>query len=151
MTGSRENDAAAVLRALIRISRRGVADARTAGIRLSMTDQSIVGFIVDNPGSRSTDIAAEFRLNRSTMSRQLGNLMRLGVVREVTDGGGRGRPLELTEAGRVAYDESIGILQGVVAEHLDGWSDDEVAAFASALTRFNATAGRTSTPHKTED
>lgn len=140
MTGTRDDQAAQVLRALIRISRRGVADARTTGIPLSMTDQSIVAFIVDNPGTRSTDIAAEFRLNRSTVSRQLANLQVLGVVREVADGTGRGRPLELTPAGHEAYDESIGILQHVVDAHLSDWTDAEVEAFATALARFNAAA-----------
>ncbi|KQQ93831.1 hypothetical protein ASF62_06470 [Leifsonia sp. Leaf325] len=138
MTRQRDEHAASVLRALILISRRGVADARTAGIRLSLTDQSIVAFIVDNPGSRSTDIAREFLLNRSTVSRQLTNLMQIGVVREATDGSGRGRPLELTEAGWEAYRESLGILQNVVDAQLAEWTDGEVAAFAESLARFNA-------------
>ncbi|KQX08129.1 MULTISPECIES: MarR family winged helix-turn-helix transcriptional regulator [unclassified Leifsonia] len=138
MSEQRDEHAASVLRALIRISRRGVADARTAGIRLSLADQSIVAFIVDNPGSRSTDIAREFLLNRSTVSRQLANLTRLGVVREATDAAGRGRPLELTPAGWDAYRESLGILQNVVDAQMGDWSDAEVAAFAAALARFNA-------------
>ncbi|MET0784584.1 MAG: MarR family winged helix-turn-helix transcriptional regulator [Leifsonia flava] len=138
MARQRDEHAASVLRALIRISRRGVADARTAGIRLSLTDQSIVAFIVDNPGSRSTDIAREFLLNRSTVSRQLTNLVKLGVVREATDAGGRGRPLELTETGWEAYRESLGILQNVVDAQLADWTDGEVAAFAESLARFNA-------------
>lgn len=138
MARLRDEHAASVLRALIRISRRGVADARTAGIRLSLTDQSIVAFIVDNPGSRSTDIASEFLLNRSTVSRQLTNLVTLGVVREATDAAGRGRPLELTELGWEVYRESLGILQNVVDAQMADWTDAEVAAFAQALARFNA-------------
>ncbi|HEY1105788.1 MAG TPA: MarR family winged helix-turn-helix transcriptional regulator [Agromyces sp.] len=137
---TRDEHAAAILRELIVITRRGVADARTAPLSLSMTDQSILGFIVDHPGCRSVDIAEAFRLNRSTVSRQLAGLTRLGVVREVADASGRGRPLELTDAGWSAYDEAIELLQGVVGRHLDGWSDTEVARFATDLTRFNDAA-----------
>src|SRR5690349_18625680 len=103
-TASRDAATADILGALIVISRRGVADARTANLSLSLTDQSILGFIVDNPGCRSVDIAHAYRLNRSTVSRQLAGLTALGVVREATDAAGRGRPLELTDRGRAAYD-----------------------------------------------
>jgi len=137
---ARRSAGADILRALIVISRRGVADARIPDLSLSLTDQSILGYIVDHPGSRSTDIARAFRLNRSTVSRQLAGLIELGVVCEKTDASGRGRPLELTESGRAAYDEAIGILQGVVDEHLDGWTDAEVARFAHDLQRFNTSA-----------
>lgn len=135
-----------ILRALIVISRRGVADARIANISLSMTDQSILGYIVDHPGCRSIDIAQAFRLNRSTVSRQLSGLMKLGVVTEKTDASGRGRPLELTDSGWAAYDEAIGILQGVVDENLDDWTDAEVARFAHDLQRFNTGAAGENRP-----
>ncbi|GAA1939479.1 MarR family winged helix-turn-helix transcriptional regulator [Agromyces allii] len=140
-TAPRETATSDILGALIVVSRRGVADARTANLSLSMTDQSILGFIVDNPGCRSVDIAQAYRLNRSTVSRQLAGLVSLGVVREVADAAGRGRPLELTETGQAAYDEAIGILHGIVSRQLDGWSDAEVARFARDLQRFNV--GRT--------
>lgn len=140
-TPRRSDDAAHVLRELIVISRRGVADARTARVPLSMTEQSILGYLVENPGARSADIARAFRLNRSTVSRQLGALLRLGVVRELPDASGRGTPLELTEAGWAAYDEAIGILQQVVDRHLGDWTDAEVARFARDLGRFNRDVG----------
>lgn len=140
-----------ILRALIVISRRGVADARIANLSLSMTDQSILGYIVDHPGCRSTDIAQAFRLNRSTVSRQLAGLMKLGIVCETADASGRGRPLELTDSGWAAYDEAIGILQGVVDETLDDWTDAEVARFAHDLQRFNTgAAGETRPRHPIE-
>jgi DNA-binding MarR family transcriptional regulator len=137
----RASGAARVLRELIVVSRRGVADARTARIALSMTEQSILGYLVENPGARSADIARAFRLNRSTVSRQLGGLLRLGIVRELPDASGRGTPLELTEAGWAAYDEAIGILQGVVDRHLADWTDEEIARFAYDLHRFNRNVG----------
>ena len=148
---TRRSAGADILRALIVISRRGVADARVADLSLSMTDQSILGYIVDHPGSRSTDIAQAFRLNRSTVSRQLTGLIELGVVCEKTDASGRGRPLELTDSGWAAYNEAIAILQGVVDEHLDGWTDAEVTRFAHDLQRFNTgVSGETRPRHPLE-
>jgi DNA-binding MarR family transcriptional regulator len=138
-TASARDDATtAILGALITISRRGIADARTANLSLSMTDQSILGFIADNPGCRSVDIAQAYRLNRSTVSRQLAGLTALGVVREVPDASGRGRPLELTESGWAAYGDAIDVLQGIVSRQLDGWSDAQITRFARDLQRFNA-------------
>ncbi|GAB3599586.1 hypothetical protein GCM10027408_21720 [Microbacterium tumbae] len=102
-----------------------------------MTDQSIVGYIAERPGIRSIDIAQEFRLNRSTVSRQLAGLIELGLIRESAESAGRGRPLELTEAGSKAYRDTLLILQDVIDEHLAGWSDAEVARFARDLERFN--------------
>lgn len=135
----READTTRILNALILVSRRGVADARTAPTALSMTAQSIVAYIVGNPGCRAADIAREFRLNRSTLSRQIGDLLGAGLIRE-GDRPGRGRPLELTPAGERAYGETIEMLTGVVADALSTWSDDEVDRFAHDLTRFTTDA-----------
>jgi len=135
----RTTDTAQILSALILISRRGVSDARTPDIALSMTAQSIVGYIVDNPGCRAADIARDFRLNRSTVSRQLGDLVRAGLVSEV-EGPGRGRPLELTDAGAQAYRETIAVLTGAVADAMRDWSDGDVDRFAHDLARFTARA-----------
>ncbi|QAY59607.1 MarR family transcriptional regulator [Microbacterium protaetiae] len=136
---ARDTDTAEILGALILISRRGVADARTTGTALSMTAQSIIGYIVDNPGCRSADIARDFRLNRSTLSRQIGDLLGAGLVREAA-GPGRGRPLELTPAGERAYRETIAVLTGVVAEAIHEWTDAEVDRFARDLVRFTVGA-----------
>lgn len=134
--GTAERDRRAILRSLVTISRRGVADARRSETPLSMTDQSIVGFIADNESVRGVDVAGEFRLNRSTVSRQLAGLIRLGIVRESADAAGRGRPLELTEAGEDAYRETFGILQEIIDAQLAEWTDAEVARFAHDLARF---------------
>ncbi|MWB98156.1 MarR family winged helix-turn-helix transcriptional regulator [Agromyces seonyuensis] len=137
---ARETDARSILHSLIVVSRRGVADARRVRSSLSVVDQSLLTHLVDHPGTRAVDLAAAFRLNRSTVSRQVGGLVALGLVREA-DAEGRGRPLELTPAGRREYDAAIALLQADVAAQLDGWTDEEVARFAADLDRFEA-AGR---------
>lgn len=133
----RRSDSDAVLRSLVAITRRGLVDARAEEPRLSITDQSIVMAIADEPGIRSTDIARMFRLNRSTVSRQLSALVSLGLVQETPSVSGRGRPLELTAEGEEAFRNTLRSLQGVIDEHLAQWTDAEVQRFAHDLQRFD--------------
>ena len=134
---ARGRDSATVLRSLLAITRRGLVDARAGETRLSITDQSIVMAIADAPGIRSTDIAQMFRLNRSTVSRQLSSLIALGLVEELPATTGRGRPLALTTAGEDAFRRTLETLQGVIDTHLTEWSDAEVSRFAHDLQRFD--------------
>lgn len=139
--GSRAHDGAIILRSLVAISRRGLADARFGDMPLSVTEQSIVAAIAERPGIRSVDIARMFRLNRSTVSRQLAALVSLGVVRETAADGGRGRPLALTDTGVAAYHGTLDALQEIVDTHLAPWTDAEVARFAHDLARFDRSSG----------
>ncbi|MCK2028739.1 MarR family winged helix-turn-helix transcriptional regulator [Microbacterium galbinum] len=140
MDMDRQDHSMSVLRSLVAITRRGLADARDEETPLLMTEQSIMMAIAEQPGIRSTDIARMFRLNRSTVSRQLAALIRLGLVRETPNDTGRGRPLELTEDGADAFHRALTSLQRIVEAHLAPWSDDEVARFAHDLERFDRTA-----------
>ncbi|MFS0852275.1 MarR family winged helix-turn-helix transcriptional regulator [Microbacterium sp. 179-I 3D4 NHS] len=140
MANARQDDGAAILRALVAISRRGLADARSDETPLSVTEQSIVMAIAEQPGIRSIDIARMFRLNRSTVSRQLGALIDLGIVREASSDAGRGRPLELTPEGDAAYRGTLDTLQRIIDTHLASWTDAEVARFAHDLRRFDRAA-----------
>ncbi|WP_448720347.1 MarR family winged helix-turn-helix transcriptional regulator [Microbacterium natoriense] len=143
---TRRTDNETVLRSLLAITRRGLADARFGDAPLSITDQSIVMAIAEQPGIRSIDIARMFRLNRSTVSRQLGALIALGIVRETPEAPGRGRPLELTPSGRDAYRGTLHALQGVIQDHLAEWTDAEVARFANDLDRFDRGGGEGTRP-----
>lgn len=136
-SGARHSDSTSVLRSLVAITRRGLVDARAGEPRLTITDQSIVMAIADEPGIRSTDIARMFRLNRSTVSRQLSALVSLGLVQETPSSSGRGRPLELTAEGEDAFRGTMRSLQGVIDAHLTEWTDAEVARFAHDLERFD--------------
>lgn len=133
----RSTDSETVLRALVAISRRGLVDARFGDAPLSVTDQSIVMAIAEQPGIRSIDIAKMFRLNRSTVSRQLAGLTALGIVCEADAGSSRGRPLQLTPDGAAAYRGTLDALQAVIQNHLAQWTDAEVARFAHDLDRFD--------------
>ena len=134
---SRTADTSTVLRSLVAISRRGLVDARYDDAPLSITDQSIVMAIAQQPGIRSIDVARMFRLNRSTVSRQVAGLVALGLVQEVPSESRRGRPLELTPEGIAAYEGTLDTLRRAIEKQLASWSDDEVARFAHDLDRFD--------------
>jgi DNA-binding MarR family transcriptional regulator len=137
----RPDATADILRALVTITRRGVTDARAfaanaVGPQLTEAEQSIVAFIADNPHCRSTDVATAYRLNRSTVSRQLERLQSIGLVQVMPDVTGRGRPLELTGDGRAHYQHTMAYMRTVLADRIAEWSDEEVAGFATSLKRF---------------
>ncbi len=92
-----------------------------------------------HPGCRNVDIAAHFQLNKSTVSRQVANLVDLGLV-EIRDSGSdvRGQGLTLTDAGdrlrRRLADEVLAALN----ERLASWSEHDLQTFADLMERFNA-------------
>ncbi|MBF4600321.1 winged helix-turn-helix transcriptional regulator [Frigoribacterium sp. VKM Ac-1396] len=127
------------------VSRRAVARARHKSAPLSFVEHSLVTFIAANPGCRATDIAADFGLNRSTVSRQLGGLVELGLVEPgaaaVGTAGGearRGQALALTDRGRELLARSVDANRSALADRLAGWTAAEVDALAAALHRLNS-------------
>ena len=95
------------------------------------------------PGMRAADLAAHFGLDKSTLSRQLEQLISAGLLRR--DGerpGRRGVVLTLTAAGRQHLDAAGQAVRDRLAERLTDWDDRDIAAFAQLVTRFNRSAGR---------
>ncbi|WP_168203899.1 MarR family winged helix-turn-helix transcriptional regulator [Humibacter ginsenosidimutans] len=138
----RDTAVARILHELIVVARRGVISARVIeahsdGPDLTEAEQSILAYLAERPGIRSTDVASAFALNRSTVSRQLDRLIDLGLV-QVVDAAGRGRPLELTLLGHSLYEHTIARLRAETAQRMSGWSDAQVAEFAASLLRFNS-------------
>ena len=135
---SRDADIQAVFGHLQEVTRRGTARSRRLNEPLTFVEYSLVRFIEATAGARATDIATAFSLNRSTVSRQVNTLIELGLVRYVDhDEPGRGRVLDLTDHGRAQLAGAVEAQQKVLEGRMAGWTDDEVAAFATALARFN--------------
>jgi DNA-binding MarR family transcriptional regulator len=135
----RDADIQAVFDHLHEISRRANARSRNLGEPLTFVEHSLLRFIAATPGTRATDIAAAFSLNRSTVSRQVNTLIELGLVsyQDADGDAGRGRILVLTEHGRAQLARSAAVQHGIVTDRLSGWSDAEIATFAVALARYN--------------
>jgi DNA-binding MarR family transcriptional regulator len=138
----------AVYAELERVSRRAVARARARSAPLSFVEHSLVTFIASHPGCRAIDIAADFSLNRSTVSRQLAGLVELGLV--TTEGEEapagtpeprRGQVLALTSRGDELLARSVDANRAALAERLESWRDDEVDQLAASLHRLNTAFG----------
>jgi len=124
---------------LERVSRRAVARARRRSAPLSFVEHSLVTFIATHPGCRAVDIAADFGLNRSTVSRQLAGLLELGLVSTGGEAGGRrGQVLSLTPRGDELLARSTEANRAALAETLGEWRPAEIADLAAALRRLNS-------------
>ncbi|WP_146361463.1 MarR family winged helix-turn-helix transcriptional regulator [Arthrobacter yangruifuii] len=139
--GSSENPVGGVYDQIDTIYRRAVARSRRINAPLTQVEHSLLAYIGGHPGCRATDIAADFSLNRSTVSRQLRELAALGLVsaREEDQGQGRrGRILHVTDEGARRLERSLAVHREAVRSRLEGWSEAEVRDFLAALQRFNA-------------
>ena len=136
---SRDVDIQAVFGHLQEVTRRATARSRRLNEPLTFVEYSLIRFIEATPRTRATDIAAAFALNRSTVSRQVNTLIDLGLVRYVEhdDEPGRGRVLDLTDHGRAQLATAVEAQQTAIRDRVQGWTDDEVSAFAASLARFN--------------
>lgn len=78
----------------------------------------------------------------STISRQVAELVRRGLVRREPDpSDGRASLLAITDAGREVCERLRALRRDLLAAAVDGWADDELATFASLLSRFNDRLG----------
>lgn len=94
---------------------------------------------------RMVDLADEMGLDKSTMSRQVSGLMRLGLVQRSPDpDDGRAFLLELSDDGRRGLQAVAHQRHEFWMRRLDSWSTDEIGALADGLSRLataiNATA-----------
>ena len=110
---------------------------------LSLVAYTLLSQIDAMPGVRAADLAAHFGLDKSTLSRQLEQLTSAGLLRrEGERPGRRGYVLALTAAGRQHLDAAAQAVRDRLAERLTDWDDDDIAAFAQLVARFNRGAGR---------
>ncbi|WP_286344617.1 MarR family winged helix-turn-helix transcriptional regulator [Frondihabitans sucicola] len=123
------------------ISRRAVARNRRASAPLTVVQHTLLTFIAATRDCRAIDIAHSMRLNRSTVSRQVGDLQELGLVEIATapvPGTSRGQILVLSPRGRELLESSTRANQRELERRLADWSDDEIDRLARGLQRFNA-------------
>jgi DNA-binding MarR family transcriptional regulator len=115
---------------------RDVADDLHPG--LSVVAYTLLTEICLTPGMRAADLCAHFGLDKSTMSRQLEQLISAGLLRrEGERPGRRGNVLALTPAGEQHLAAAAQAVRCRLAERLTGWDDGDIASFAQLVTRFN--------------
>nr|WP_228046033.1 MarR family transcriptional regulator [Saccharopolyspora sp. HNM0983] len=86
------------------------------------------------------ELAQAYRLDLSTINRQVAPLVRQGLIERFADpGGGAARKLRPTELGRqeLAHDRE-GVC-AALAEVTEGWSPERLAQFRDLVGEFNRT------------
>jgi DNA-binding MarR family transcriptional regulator len=105
---------------------------------LSLVAYTLLTEIRLTPGTRAADLCAHFSLDKSTLSRQLEQLISAGLLRrEGERPGRRGTMLALTPAGERHLAAAAQAVRHRLAERLAGWDDGDIATFAQLVNRFN--------------
>jgi DNA-binding MarR family transcriptional regulator len=141
MESARQRRMGVVYAQLEALSRRAVGRSRRASAPLTIVQHTLLTYIAQTPACRSIDIAQAMRLNRSTVSRQVGDLLELGLVEIDTapvQGTSRGQILVLSDRGRELLASSTKANQRALEHRLADWTDDEIDRLARGLERFNA-------------
>jgi DNA-binding MarR family transcriptional regulator len=105
---------------------------------LSLVAYTLLTEIDLTPGTRAADLCAHFGLDKSTLSRQLDQLISAGLLRRDNERPGRrGSVLSLTPAGEQHLAAAAQAVRDRLAGRLTGWDDGDIATFAQLVTRFN--------------
>lgn len=137
MAHSRDESLEAIQRELTAFARRARATAARLHPELSLVSFTLLAHLEEQQGCRATDLAAHYMLDKSTVSRQVAALERLGFVERRPDPDDqRVRVLHPTAAGykvlAVAYERR----RELIRERLADWSQEDLSRFADYLTRY---------------
>lgn len=119
--------------------------ARTAVARmhpqLSLVAYTLLAHMSEHRDCRATDLAQAFLLDKSTVSRQVATLERLGLVeRRPEPADHRVQVLLPTAAGAALLAEANRAARHIVCGRLADWDDTDLERFAAYLTRYNDAA-----------
>lgn len=125
-------------------ARRARAAAARLHPELPLVSYTLLAHIDDQHGCRATDLAAHYMLDKSTVSRQIGALEKLGLVERHPDPADhRIQVLHPTEAGTRALTATQASRRVAYQERLAEWMADDLARFAEYLLRYNSSGGTT--------
>ncbi|MFF9507149.1 MarR family winged helix-turn-helix transcriptional regulator [Streptomyces sp. NPDC014724] len=147
--GEREESLDVIQRELTAFARRARAAAARLHPELPLVSYTLLAHIDDRQGCRATDLAAHYMLDKSTVSRQIGTLEKLGLVERHPDPDDhRIQVLHPTEAGTQALASTQASRRAAYQERLADWTADDLARFAEYLLRYNSAGGTSTTaPH----
>ncbi len=110
---------------------------------LSLVAYTLLARLDITPEARAADLAAHFGLDKSTVSRQLEQLISAGLLRrEGERPGRRGCRLALTDAGHRHLAAAAQAVRCQLADWLTDWDDRDLAAFGQLVSRFNQSTSR---------
>jgi len=106
-----------------------------------------LGVIARGEAVRVSDIAEQLRIDLSVASRQVAVLEASGWVTRASDpADGRARTLATTAAGRAVLSDTLARMADAYTDVLEGWSDDELSALQTVLSRLRQDFARVSEP-----
>lgn len=121
-----------------RVRRVMLERARQMHPDLQRASYLVLTYVAEFGPVRSSQVAEAFGLDKGTISRQVQQLIDLGLLERRTDPGDRRAALlTLTPEARERAAEVAGARRQVVAERLGDWSDDELEGFTSSFARYN--------------
>ncbi|MCX5398320.1 MarR family winged helix-turn-helix transcriptional regulator [Streptomyces sp. NBC_00102] len=138
-TDGREEYFDVIQRELTAFSRRARATAARLHPELTLVSQALLSYIHEENGCRATDLAAHYLLDKSTVSRQITALEKLGLIERHPDPEDqRIQVLHPTEAGLKALMSTQASRRAAYQERLADWTTEDLATFARSLLRYNA-------------
>ncbi|GAA0446541.1 MarR family winged helix-turn-helix transcriptional regulator [Streptomyces sp. NPDC046215] len=136
----RDESVETIQREMTAFARRARATAARMHPELSLVSFTLLAHLEDQRGCRATDLAAHYLLDKSTVSRQVAALERLGFVeRRLDPDDHRVQVLHLTESGAAMLARVGASRREVFRERLADWDEADLARFAGYLLRYNAT------------
>lgn len=120
------------------LSRHQIHSSQHAPDRLlDRSGYALLGRLEHGPLSLK-QLADAFRLDQSTVNRQINALRRDGLVERIADPeGGLALLLRPTRTGLARLRRDREVSRDQVGRVLDGWDPDEIAGFAALLRKFN--------------
>ncbi|MEU0721704.1 MarR family transcriptional regulator [Streptomyces lavendulocolor] len=141
MAAGRDESVDTIQRELTAFARRARATAARLHPELSLVSYTLLAHIDARQGCRATDLAAHYLLDKSTVSRQVATLEKLGLVERRPDPADhRVQVLHPTEAGTRVLSSTQASRRAAYQERLADWSTEDLDRFAAYLIRYNGSA-----------
>lgn len=129
-----------IQREMTAFARRARAAAARMHPELSLVSFTLLARLEDQGGCRATDLAAHYLLDKSTISRQIGALEKLGYIeRRVDPDDHRVQVLHPTASGSAVLARTTDHRREAFRERLTEWDAADLDRFAAYLLRHNAT------------
>jgi DNA-binding MarR family transcriptional regulator len=127
----------AIHRSIIAFSRSARTRANDMYEGLSFVAYTLLSYVDVTDCPHASDLAAEYGLDKSTVSRQLAELEESGLLRQVADPlHSRKQRLELTCEGSASVATTKARQRQRLEQQLSGWSQEDVDTFGELFWRF---------------
>jgi DNA-binding MarR family transcriptional regulator len=112
--------------------------AREVHPGLDSASYALLLHLLDTGPARAAELVERTGLDKSTVSRQIGRLIDLGLIERVADpSDGRARIAQLTAVGRRRLDQVREDRRRRLRDRLEAWSTEDMHTLSGLLARLN--------------